>query len=172
MNQLQLKRTNQSMAHQASSISSDEKRRIQSGHHRITRVSPKEDVVAFHAILAHQISDPSNNHVVKYNHVITNAGGAHYNSDTGIFTCTQTGVYVFSWSIFVEGHHFIFTDLVRNNAVIGSAQTGQDTGFSIAGSATVTVHLEVGDVVWVLVNRHGSGSDIQPYLSMFTGFRL
>ncbi|XP_033735062.1 uncharacterized protein LOC117323744 [Pecten maximus] len=158
---------------QSSPESRDSSSRIQYGRYRrVTRTGVSNDVVAFHVILTHTISDPSTNHPVIYDHVITNTGGASYNAYTGVFTCTQPGVHVFSWSIFEAGHHYIFTDLVRNNAVIGSAQTGQDTGFSIASSATVTVHLEGGDVVWVRVNGHGAGSDILPNLSMFTGFRL
>ncbi|XP_060083046.1 complement C1q-like protein 4 [Ylistrum balloti] len=145
---------------------------ILSKNNRIPRVSPAEDIVAFHAVLTQKINDPTSNHPVIYDHLITNTGGVHYSTSTGVFTCTQAGVHVFSWSVFVMGHHYIYTTLVRNNEIIGSAETGQDTSYSIAGSATAATYLAVGDEVWVRVAGHGVGSDILTNLSMFTGFRL
>ncbi|OWF53464.1 uncharacterized protein LOC110446379 [Mizuhopecten yessoensis] len=147
--------------------------RIRSIHHgKITRVSPSDDIVVFHAVLTHTISNPSTRHPVIFNRLVTNTGGAHYSTNTGVFTCTQSGVYVFSWSTNVEGHQYIDSELVRNNYVIGSAVTGQGTGFESATSATSAAHLQVGDEIWVRVAGHGSGSDILPNRSMFTGFLL
>ncbi|XP_033751442.1 uncharacterized protein LOC117335511 [Pecten maximus] len=138
----------------------------------INRVSSVEDNVAFHAILANTISDPSTNHPVIYNQLMFNTGGANYSTNTGVFRCPSAGIYVFSWSIFVRKNQYIYTELVRNNDGIGSSLAGEDTISYTAGSATAATHLEVGDEVWVRVCGHESGSDVLANLSMFTGFRL
>ncbi|XP_069119245.1 uncharacterized protein [Argopecten irradians] len=140
--------------------------------HLNTRVTLDEDIVAFHAILNKEISNPSTNHVVIYDHLILNSGGVHYSTNTGVFTCPQTGIYVFSWTVFVRNHQYIYTDLVRNNGVIGSGLATDDHDNYTTGSATAATHLEVGDEVWVRVSGHEDGSDLLPNLTMFTGFRL
>ncbi|OWF53465.1 Complement C1q-like protein 3 [Mizuhopecten yessoensis] len=118
--------------------------RIQSKNRgRITRV-PSDDIVAFHAILTHTIYDPSIKHVVVFDQIVTNSGGVHYSPNTGVFTCTQSGVHVFSWAIAVPSNQYVFTDLVRNNVVVGSGRTGQAVDDS-AASATAATYLEVGD---------------------------
>ncbi|OWF53466.1 Complement C1q-like protein 3 [Mizuhopecten yessoensis] len=110
---------------------------------------PPEDIVAFHAILAHTLFDPSTNHVVVFDKLVTNSGGVHYSPTTDILTCTQSGIHVFSWAIAVPSRQYIYTALVRNNAVIGSAVSGQDTNYYNAASTTAATYLGVGDEVWV-----------------------
>ncbi|XP_069118946.1 C1q-related factor-like [Argopecten irradians] len=129
--------------------------------------------MAFHVILSKEMNNPSEDMIVNYDRLILNTEGANYDTAiTGVYTCTEPGVYVFSWTIFLSGHENMYTDLVRNGNVIGSAQTGQDTRYTISGAAIAATELDIADKVWVRLGRHSGGADINPKLSMFTGFRI
>nr|XP_022310934.1 uncharacterized protein LOC111116241 [Crassostrea virginica] len=56
-------------------------------------------VPAFHAYMSTPETDPGPHHTFIFDRVVTNIGG-NYNHHTGIFTATESGVYVFSWTVF------------------------------------------------------------------------
>ncbi|XP_060081852.1 complement C1q-like protein 3 [Ylistrum balloti] len=132
--------------------------------------SSTDSIIAFHAILAHTISDPALEHIIPFDKILTNIG-AHFSPQTGVFTCDVIGAYHFSWMIKVPGGYYIVTELVRNGAVIGTAMSGDDSYWT-TGAASVITMLNPGDEVWVRVSEHNGGADIAPTFSMFNGFLL
>ncbi|OWF48178.1 collagen alpha-1(X) chain-like [Mizuhopecten yessoensis] len=142
----------------------------------VKKVNPRVDsttdsIIAFHAILSHTVTDPAAEHIVTFDHIITNIG-AHYSSKTGVFTCVEVGVYQFSWMIEVASVQWITTQLVRNGAVIGSAISGDDTYWTTGAASAITM-LAPGDEVWVrLATGHSVGADITPTYTMFNGFLI
>ncbi|XP_021357953.1 collagen alpha-1(X) chain-like [Mizuhopecten yessoensis] len=133
--------------------------------------STNDSIIAFHAILAHTVSDPAGEHIVTFDHIITNIG-AHYSSNSGVFTCVEVGVYQFSWMVKVNNKQWITTELVRNGVVFGSAMSGDDV-FWTTGAASAITMLSPGDQVWVRVAQdHSGGSDILPTFTIFNGFMI
>ncbi|XP_021357967.1 complement C1q-like protein 3 [Mizuhopecten yessoensis] len=133
--------------------------------------STTDSIIAFHAILVHTVRDPAAEHIVTFDHIITNIG-AHYRSTTGVFTCVEVGVYQFSWMVKVESSQWITTELVRNGVVFGTAMSGDDAYFTTGASSAITM-LAPGDQVWVRVGKDHSGvADIYPTFTMFNGFLI
>ncbi|XP_021357954.1 C1q-related factor-like [Mizuhopecten yessoensis] len=126
-------------------------------------------IIAFHAVLAHTIIDPGADHIVTFDHIITNIR-AHYSSNTGVFTCVEVGVYQFSWMVKVYVNQWVATELVRNGVVVGTAMSGDDADWT-TGTASAITMLALGDEVWVRVAKaHSVGVDIYPTFTMFNGF--
>lgn len=134
-----------------------------------TRVNPPESAVAFHVILTQHLNGLAHDQTLKYDKMITAVGGAHYSTHTGAFTCTQAGIYMFSWSLSVKAHTYMNADLIRNDAIYGTAHAGEDLYISDSMSSAI-LHLDVGDEVWVRVAGHSSDAIV--YGGMFLGFRL
>ncbi|OWF42482.1 uncharacterized protein LOC110460999 [Mizuhopecten yessoensis] len=143
---------------------------------KIPRSSPNISVdqagrsVVFSVTLQDVMSDPGVGQTVIFNSHITNVG-AKYSFETGIFTCTKPGIYIFSWSVEVANPNFLSTDLMRNGVTIAetTAKGSDDWG---VGSTLVAIELTVGDEVWVRVDGHSPGADIQRWGTSFTGFLL
>ncbi|OWF48558.1 paramyosin-like [Mizuhopecten yessoensis] len=133
--------------------------------------SENERMVAFSAALSHDYSSLTNLMEIHFDHVITNIGGS-YSGNTGTFTCTHAGVYVFSWT--VHAHlRYMYTELVKNGVVVGNAFSG-DSQYSGTGGGSLVVQLDQGDEVWVRVSEHYSGTHIigSRGTTMFSGFLL
>ena len=64
------------------------------------------------------VTDPGHHHTFIFDRVITNIGG-NYNYHTGIFTSTESGVYVFSWTVFCYHGSFFDAQLIVNSNVVG-----------------------------------------------------
>ncbi|XP_045163775.2 uncharacterized protein LOC123528090 [Mercenaria mercenaria] len=116
---------------------------------------------------------------VKFNQVIINDGNG-YNTNTGVFTCLEAGVYMFSFFIGqrseTDGVTAAYAELVINSqnmvdAVVETYHQYQD----LQGGNTVIQRLKQGDVVWVglMLSGHahieGSGS---LRISTFSGVYL
>ncbi|OWF48559.1 uncharacterized protein LOC110452899 [Mizuhopecten yessoensis] len=130
-----------------------------------------QGMVAFYAVLTHSIKPVANLIEIRFDRVITNIGGS-YSGNTGTFTCTHAGVYVFSWTVHVDPR-YMYTELVKNGVMVGSAFSG-DSPYSGIGGGTVVVQLDQGDEVWVRVEFHVSGSYIyvDRHTTTFSGFLL
>ncbi|KAL4218289.1 Complement C1q-like protein 3 [Mactra antiquata] len=133
--------------------------------------------VAFTAYLAHDV-DPGRKQTIKFDKVITNDGNG-YNNNTGIFTCPEDGVYLFSFFLGQRGAHDgsmqMSAELVVNNNVMvtGVVET-QHVYQDLQGGNMAVVRLNLGDAVWVesvFDGHHVEGSQTLR-LTTFSGVYL
>ena len=106
--------------------------------------------------------------------VITNEGSG-FNIHTGVFTCPETGMYLFSFSIGERGNaqqSWASLKVNSENIINAVAETLTETDDD-QGSNTVVIRLQDGDSVWVsgnYDNHHVEGSEFR--ISSFTGVFL
>ncbi|XP_021339396.1 complement C1q-like protein 3 [Mizuhopecten yessoensis] len=130
------------------------------------------EMIAFYACLSHDVSNPQRDTVIKFNHVITNLGGA-YSPNTGVFRCPKAGLYVFTWSITSHLHGQVDTLIKKNGGAVGATLTASlDDKDSRVGSNSVILELAQGDEIDILVT-YSSGSDsIRSLFSSFSGYLI
>ncbi|XP_052694353.1 complement C1q-like protein 3 [Crassostrea angulata] len=105
------------------------------------------DVIAFYAYLTNAEINPGAHHIIVYDHVITNSGNG-YSKHSGSFTAPKAGMYVFSWTTFVDPHSYFPIELIHNSVRAGIVFVQGDTTFNgVTGLAVI--QLQQGDVVMV-----------------------
>ncbi|VDI49698.1 Hypothetical predicted protein [Mytilus galloprovincialis] len=104
------------------------------------------EVIAFHAYISKNVIPGAGERLV---FDVTKANqGSGYNSNTGVFTCPKTGMYVFVWVVrMVTAEHS--TELMINNSVYGSTFLRAKKGDDGSVSGTVVAHVSKGDTVYV-----------------------
>ena len=129
-------------------------------------------MVAFHATLSNDLVNYPNKKPVIFNNVKVNVGGG-YDGTTGIFTCPESGVYVFDWSVLTKANKYFHTELVVNgtrqavnNLHASSLKHRQATTMTI-------VELNKSDAVWIqqyahYVGQFAHGND----WTKFSGYKL
>ena len=130
--------------------------------------------VAFTAYIDKTISHLGINHIVPFDKVLLNEGNA-FNTYTGIFHCTQSGVYLFSFTIESDSDGIIAAKLVIDgNNQLDVATDGGSVSFQTA-SNTAIVRVVSGQSVWVAIyainDRTLFGTNIFHYTS-FSGVLL
>ncbi|XP_039633702.1 complement C1q-like protein 2 [Perca fluviatilis] len=107
-----------------------------------------------------------------YKYIPTNIGNA-YNPNTGFFTAPVRGAYNFEWSVgaFGDGSHGSGAWLVKNSEKVFLAFEQQKDGF-MSSSKGVTLLLEVGDIVYVLLVANNLAFDDYNHHTTFSGFLL
>ena len=140
--------------------------------------------MAFYAYISKDFTHIGNGHVFVFDTVVTNSGNA-YNNYSGIFTAPSSGLYAFSYSVAVGGHHMsgdhdtqygeVSVRLVRNASTCGAiladtealSDDEMSTGFAI-------LFLDAGDIVRVISQDPSQGtllSDHYQYWT-FSGFKI
>ncbi|OWF54524.1 Complement C1q-like protein 4 [Mizuhopecten yessoensis] len=135
-----------------------------------TRTGSSEGTVAFHVLLTRPLLNPGLHQTIVFDKITTNVG-AQISNNTGVFSCNQPGVYVFSWQVLLQGSQYMISELTKNGMRVGSQEIG-NTQNTVSGSSTAVVELDNGDEVWVSIAAHSQGSGVEPHLTMFAGFRL
>uniref|UniRef100_A0A3B3VD58 C1q domain-containing protein n=1 Tax=Poecilia latipinna TaxID=48699 RepID=A0A3B3VD58_9TELE len=107
-----------------------------------------------------------------FRNVVSNIGNA-YNPNTGFFTAPVRGVYHFNYHIYGHGHssHGSGAVLVKNGEYIFMAYEHQTT-LGANSANTVTMLLEVGDVVYLLQRVNTRIFDDQLHYTTFSGLLL
>ncbi|XP_076117778.1 complement C1q-like protein 4 [Mytilus galloprovincialis] len=125
--------------------------------------------VAFSAYINHFVSNIAIGAVIPFEKVTTNEGNA-FNGGTGIFTCTQSGLYLFMWNIMVDHGYSTQINLIVNGAIRRwSHATAINSGYTNAANHDL-VRLNEGDKVWI-ANERTSG-EIHPHHTTFSGVLL
>lgn len=125
--------------------------------------------MAFSAYINHFVSNIAIGAVIPFEKVTTNEGNA-FNGGTGIFTCTQSGLYLFMWNIMVDHSYSTQINLIVNGAIRRwSHATAINSGYTNAANHDL-VRLNEGDKVWI-ANERTSG-EIHPHHTTFSGVLL
>ncbi|XP_061182387.1 complement C1q-like protein 4 [Saccostrea echinata] len=133
-------------------------------------------VVAFYVYLSSTEPSPSVHHTIIFDYVKTNTGEA-YNRHSGMFTAPTDGVYVFTWSTYSDHHGVIYTEIVVNSDVIGSALSDSINVNAVdAATGNIVVEISQNDVVFIRTNsiHHGTGDILSypRYRTSFSGWKL
>ncbi|XP_053408209.1 otolin-1-like [Mercenaria mercenaria] len=149
------------------------------GNSGISGKFPRQTVgggIAFTAFLDHD-GDYGAGQTITFNKIITNDGNG-YNTHTGVFTCPEEGMYLFTFFVGergeMDGVTQIWADLVinSNNVIDAFAETRQFQEDAQGGN-TVVIRLKLGDSVWVrsrFAGHHIEGD--QTRTTSFTGLYL
>lgn len=105
----------------------------------------RSPVVAFTALLSTDTT-VGGGAVVKYNHVVTNWGGA-YQAVTGIFTAPFDGLYSFSCSLMSHPSNSVHLNMVKNGKTISTVYSAATT--YPQSSQTLYLVLNKGDRIWM-----------------------
>ncbi|KAL4217358.1 Complement C1q-like protein 2 [Mactra antiquata] len=126
--------------------------------------------VAFSAGLTSMVNLTTNGTVV-FNKEFIDLGDT-YDNQTGVFTCSRPGVYMFLYHGLSETSGQMWLDLYKNGAyeITAYAHNGQDYA---AASNSILMDLNVGDTVFI--RGHGSsqlyGTQTEVYAT-FSGYLL
>ncbi|BFZ06155.1 hypothetical protein BsWGS_09194 [Bradybaena similaris] len=131
---------------------------------------PSTGIVAFFANIK-VLKRYAANDIVKFDNVVTNEGNA-YNKDSGIFTATKPGLYVFHFNALSEyGTTFLF-DLIHNDEILASAYEKVPSSNGQGGNSVI-VRVKSGDHVYVRAKDAAIiyNSSDRPYAT-FSGYYL
>lgn len=109
------------------------------------------DMVAFYAYLSSGVPASVAHHIFKFDIVVTNVGNA-YHPHMGTFIAPRSGLYVFTWTIRVNGNSYQTTELVVNNHVVNLLHFNPHNNVDGSVSSTAVVHANQGDDVLVRTN--------------------
>ena len=105
----------------------------------------KSPVVAFTALLSKDTTIGPHA-VLKYDHVVTNWGGA-YKPTTGIFTAPYDGLYSISCTLMSYPSNSVWLAMVKNGQKISVLYSGAKTFPQSA--QTLNLILNKGDRIWI-----------------------
>ncbi|KAK3580242.1 hypothetical protein CHS0354_012769 [Potamilus streckersoni] len=122
--------------------------------------------VSFSVYLAHYTTHLGDHQVIKYDGVLTNEGNG-YNPITGIFTCPEEGLYLFSFFTATLNEHKTWVELVVDGAGVSHAVSeGVRGGHDDQGGNVAILRIRAGQSVWIAI--HG-GADAE--LDSLDGYR-
>ena len=128
--------------------------------------------VAFYALLSMNLDRVGDHHIVKFDNVVSNVGGA-YDSTSGIFEAPQKGTYVFHWAITNEEHSYMNTELFSNGVIYGKAMSDAMNHDDRAVAANLAIlTLQKGDQVWIRAGTWHSGKIQGDNYCSFSGYKL
>ena len=110
-----------------------------------------------------------------FENVQTNKG-LGYNSSSGVFKASVSGLYYFSVVIMSHATEDIETEIVKNGFPIASTYSGDSTTWN-AGTQSTVLHLNVGDSVYIRIYNNPTVNDGNVRVfgygwSSFSGIRI
>ena len=133
------------------------------------RVDDLGSAVAFHAELGPHKYNLTGGQTIRFETIKENVGNA-YNPNTGIFTCTKSGLYFFTFTILAFSGDNIETKLLVNETpVMYSFSDGETTLDSASNS--VVVSMKNGDSARAVFHYSDNGHSVFGHqYSTLTGF--
>ncbi|XP_062578992.1 caprin-2-like [Saccostrea cucullata] len=131
--------------------------------------------VSFFAKLSSSVRISAAHQTVVYDTVITNNDNG-YNPKNGIFTCPQSGTYVFLWNTLIMYRTYIRLEIVvSGTALYGFLEDTEDANDYDTATASIIVKVDVGDTVFIRSRGSGPGpmvTESSVITSSFSGYRI
>lgn len=113
------------------------------------------DMVAFYAYINTHETNPESHQTLIFDVVRTNVGSA-YNKHSGLFTSQDHGIFVFTWTIIIDYHGYVFSEIIVNSDPIGSILTNSEDITDVhTVTGIVVAVVNQGDVVYIRTNPTG-----------------
>lgn len=111
-----------------------------------------DKMVAFYAFQSRDVIKPGIHQILVFDVVKTNSENG-YNRYSGMFTCSTSGLYVFTSSLAMDGTEaFASFEIVKNADVEGVFFVdAAETNNFVYSSLTIVISLNQGDVVFIRV---------------------
>ncbi|XP_062371993.1 uncharacterized protein LOC134059565 [Sardina pilchardus] len=147
--------------------------KLQAYKHEIEELKKENRVVAFSASVGHHgHTGPYNvEKTLVYKNVITNIGNV-YNPATGIFTAPVRGMYFFSIYYHASTGNDGRLSLKKNGQMLATASHARVNSGTDNGSNGVTVQMEVGEQVYVILHSNTWVWDGINQDTIFSGFLI
>ena len=104
--------------------------------------------VAFFAYFSTHNDVSSTHQILAFDKVITNIGNA-YHSLTGTFIVPRSGIYVFIWTIRLDGYNDHTTELVHDNNVINAVHLNPQNIMFGSVTGTAVIYANQGEDVFI-----------------------
>lgn len=99
----------------------------------------------------------TSHHILVFNKVITDVGNAYY-SHMGTFIAPKSGLYVFTWSIRINGNNYHSAELLADNNIVNVIYLGPGNAIDGTVTGTAVVHVNQGDDVFIRTGRLSNGN--------------
>lgn len=130
--------------------------------------------VAFYAYMSANEAPPSNHFTLKFDVVKTNVGNA-YNKHSGTFVAPETGVYVFTYTVYSHVHGAIWLNIFVNEDMYGgSISDTQDANDYDSETTTIVASLNNGDSVNVRTTQASNATvlSLRQAKTTFSGWKI
>ena len=113
-----------------------------------SNIPVQPSTVAFYAYLNVAETNIGTHHPLIFDVPVTNYGNG-YNKHTGIFTAPQSGVFVFSFTIFPDRGSSIAVNIYRNSEVVGQVYSYISSPDFSGTSMVAVLSMRIGDVTFI-----------------------
>ncbi|XP_063427138.1 uncharacterized protein LOC134710679 [Mytilus trossulus] len=113
--------------------------------------------IGFTAVIGTHKEHLAIHQTIIFENVQTNEGFG-YNSSSGVFKASVSGLYYFSVVIMSHATEDIETEIVKNGFPIASTYSGDSTTWN-AGTQSTVLHLNVGDSVYIRIYNNPTVND-------------
>ena len=113
-----------------------------------SNIPVQPSTVAFYAYMNVAETNIGTHHPLIFDVPVTNYGNG-YNKHTGIFTAPQSGVYVFSFTIFPDRGSSIAVNIYRNSEVVGQVYSYISSPDFSGTSMVAVLSMTIGDVTFI-----------------------
>uniref|UniRef100_K1Q7S2 Caprin-2 n=1 Tax=Magallana gigas TaxID=29159 RepID=K1Q7S2_MAGGI len=115
---------------------------------RIIPPTSHDGPVAFYGYMSTSMTNIGGHHPLVFDVIKTNSGNGLHPS-TGVFTAPSSGLYVFTWTIRVDGNSYHSVELVVNGQEVGAVFDNTGSGEYDMSSTTVVTHVNQGEDVFL-----------------------
>ncbi|CAG2209914.1 unnamed protein product [Mytilus edulis] len=117
-----------------------------------------EQPVMFYAKIANRDFTLQTLSTVVFETVILNIG-EYYDKYDGIFVAPRKGVYMFSWTVSIQGSKYAVTELVVEDKIISTSGNTDTAGGIHSASMTALCNMDKNEHAFIRTANHGSAND-------------